>query len=136
MLFDKLTKELEGEVIFGEGNPDITSLVYDSRKIEPGCIFVCIKGANFDGHDAAKEAFEKGACAIVVEHEVDITPGDIPGGTPIIYKTPDTRLALALLSAAWFDHPASSLKVIGITGTKGKTTTTYTSKTPGFPRVL
>ena len=99
----------------------IQSLVFDSRKLSKDCLFVCITGANFDGHDFASAAAKEGAAAIVVEKDV-ILPDD---NDVTVIKVEDTRHALAVLSAEWFDHPADSLKTIGITGTKGKTTTTY-----------
>lgn len=101
---------------------EVTALVYDSRKIVPGCMFVCIKGAVFDGHTCVQEAANKGAVAVIVEHDVEK-----PEGLAVI-QTADTRRALAELSAAWFGYPARSLKTIGITGTKGKTTTAYMVK--------
>lgn len=106
------------------GNPDteIMSLVYDSRKAAKGSVYVAIVGANVDGHDFIGQVVENGAAAVVVEKDVTV-----PDGVAVI-KAEDTREALALLSAAWFDHPADKLKVIGITGTKGKTTTTYMIK--------
>ena len=119
----ELLERLEYSLVAGNLDGEITELVYDSRQIVPGCAFVCIKGAAFDGHSAAAEASEKGARLIVAEHEVDGVTGD----TAVI-TVADTREALAILSAAYFDYPADTLSVIGITGTKGKTTTTYMVK--------
>ena len=82
-------------------------------------MFVCIKGATFDSHDVAGEAAKNGAVVIVAER-----PVDVPAGTAVVLVE-DTRYALALISAAYFGYPAKKLKVIGITGTKGKTTTTF-----------
>ena len=82
-------------------------------------MFVCIKGATFDSHDVAGEAAKNGAVVIVAER-----PVDVPAGTTVVLVE-DTRYALALISAAYFQYPAKKLKVIGITGTKGKTTTTF-----------
>jgi UDP-N-acetylmuramoyl-L-alanyl-D-glutamate--2,6-diaminopimelate ligase len=87
-------------------------------------MFVCIAGANADGHDFAAEAVEKGAGVLVTEKEVALPEGcDVT-----VIRTEDTRYALAFLSAAWFGYPAQEMKIIGITGTKGKTTTTYLVK--------
>ena len=99
----------------------ITGIVNDSRKITPGCLFLCIKGAAYDSHQDAAKAVEQGAAAVVVMQETDL-PAD---GKTVIIHVQDTRIAMAHISAAWFGYPATKMKVIGLTGTKGKTTTTY-----------
>ena len=98
---------------------DISSVTYDSRKVEPGCVFVCMVGAVTDGHKYLPDVVAKGAAAVVVERDVEV-PSNVT-----VLKVANSRLALAELAAAWFDHPAEHLTTIGITGTKGKTTTTY-----------
>ena len=90
--------------------------------MEKGDVFVCIKGAVSDGHGYARSVAEKGAAAIVIQDDIEITE-DFRDTT--IVKVEDTRLALAYMSAAFFGYPAKELFTIGITGTKGKTTTTY-----------
>lgn len=115
----KLIEKLEYSCLQGDESIDITSLVYDSRKVIEDSVFVCISGAVRDGHDFINEVIEKGATAVIVEKEVT-APSNIT-----VIKVKDTRHALAYMSAAYFDYPASKLKTIGITGTKGKTTTTY-----------
>ena len=124
MKLSALLEKLEYECLQGNVETEVSGVVYDSRKIKEGCLFICIVGANFDGHTFAKEAAEKGAAAILVSRAVT---GDIPEHVTVI-KVKDTRYAMAFISAAWFGHPAEKLKVIGITGTKGKTTTTYLVK--------
>ncbi len=119
----ELLNKTEYECRQGSIDKMVTKVVYDSRKIEEGCLFVCIKGANFDGHSKAKEAAEGNAAAVVVQEEVDLPES----GTTVI-RVKDTRAALASISAAYFGHPAEKLKTIGITGTKGKTTTAYLVK--------
>ena len=119
MRLDKLLERLEYEVVQGSDQTEVTTLVNDSRKVEKGSVFVCISGAVSDGHRFAPDVAEKGAAALVVEKEVDV-PADVT-----VIRVPDTRYALALMSAAYFGYPAEKLKIIGITGTKGKTTTTY-----------
>lgn len=97
---------------------EISDICYDSRNIKPNCVFVCLKGANFDGHDYINEAFSKGASVVVVQEDVDFK--NIP-----IIKVENTRKFLALASANFFENPAKKLKTIAITGTKGKTTTSF-----------
>ncbi len=128
MKLDSLLSDLEYRVTIGNSEQtidpsevDITDVVNDNRKIGKGSLFICIKGANFDGHTCAGEAFEKGAGAIVAEHDVELPEGC---NMPVV-RVSDTRYAMAFISAAYFGHPADKLKTIGITGTKGKTTTTY-----------
>ena len=96
---------------------DVVSLCCDSRKVYSGSLFVCIKGAVSDGHDYAFNAYSRMCRLFVAEHDPHL-PADA-----VVIITPDTRLALAQLSAEFFSHPADELTVIGITGTKGKTTT-------------
>ena len=122
MKLSKLLERVKYIEVKGDTDTEISGLAYDSRKVTEGCIFVCIVGMKFDGHEAALEAVEKGAAALVVSKDIEL-----PGGVSVI-KTEDTRLALAQLSAAWFGYPAEKLTTIGITGTKGKTTTTYLVK--------
>lgn len=107
----------------GSLEKDITGVIYDSRKVIPNSIFVCIKGANTDGHHYIKSVIEKEVTALIVEEPVENVPE-----TVTVIQVKNSRLALACLSAAWFGYPAEKLKTIGITGTKGKTTTTYMIK--------
>lgn len=118
----KLLERLEYECIQGNTDISISELVYDSRKAAKDDLFVCIKGTVVDGHEFIEEVAAKGVSVVVVQEEVKA-----PEGVTVI-KVADTRYALAMLSAAFFDYPAETLKVIGITGTKGKTTTTYMVK--------
>lgn len=124
MRCEELLKGLEFECIRGTTDREIKEVVCDSRKISEGCLFICICGYNVDGHSFAEEAAQKKAAAIVVEKDVELPKvSDIT-----VIKVEDTRYAMAFISAAYFGHPADRLKVIGITGTKGKTTTTYLIK--------
>lgn len=115
----ELLKDLDYEVLSGSVDVNVNDLVYNTAKVTKECLFVCIKGMVFDSHDAAAKAAEAGAIVIVAEHPVEVPEGI----TVVLVK--DTRYALALISAAYFDYPARKLKVIGITGTKGKTTTAF-----------
>ncbi len=118
----ELFKRLDYTLLQGSLEGDFTTLVYDSRKAEEGCVFVCVRGTVVDGHSFAADVAAKGAAVLVVEEMVDV-PADVA-----LVQVEDARVALAELSAAYFGHPAEKLKVIGITGTKGKTTTTYMVK--------
>lgn len=122
ILFDIL-KDIEYEVLQGDTNTEITDLVYDSRKISENSVFVCLVGANVDGHSFVNQAVEKNAAAVIVEKAVE----NIPENMAVI-KVKNTRRALAFMSAAYFGYPAKELTTIGLTGTKGKTTTTYMVK--------
>lgn len=119
---EKLLERLDYTVVQGSTDIEITDLVYDSRKVKPGCLFVCIKGTAVDGHTFAGEVAKKGAAAILVQEDVEAPPNIT------VVKVADSRYGLALVSCAWFHYPAERLKVIGVTGTKGKTTTTYMVK--------
>ena len=117
-----LLERIEYECVQGSVDCNIEAVVYDSRKACPSCLFVCIKGAVSDGHAYAEDVCAKGASAVIVSDDVTV-----PENVTVI-RVPDTRYALAFVYAAWFGYPAEQLKTIGITGTKGKTTTTYMVK--------
>lgn len=122
MRLTELLKNLEYKCEQGSLDTDVRSVVFDSRKAEKDSLFICIKGAVSDGHKYAQEVVEKGTSVLVVQDDVTV-----PEQVTVI-KVPDSRYAMACISAAWFGHPAEKMKVIGITGTKGKTTTTYLVK--------
>lgn len=122
MQIAKLLENLEYELVAGSLETEITTLVYDSRKVEKGSVFVCISGTVRDAHDFIPDVVGKGAAAVIVEKDVTV-----PEGVTVV-KVADSRLALACMSAAYFDYPSKKLRTIGITGTKGKTTTTYMVK--------
>lgn len=119
MLLGKLVEKIKYEVVRGTLDTEILNLVYDSRKVTEGSVFVCIKGFQINGHEYAKEVIAKGAKALIISEDIEAE------GEVTLIKVEDTRLALACMSAAFFDYPAEKLKTIGITGTKGKTTTSY-----------
>lgn len=118
MKLKDLLKTVEYEFVSGNIEAEISDIVYDSRKISGGDLFVCLKGYNSDGHSYAAQAVEKGASAILISDDLDIDTKDLA-----VIKVKDTREALAYISAEFFGNPAGELKTIAITGTKGKTTT-------------
>ncbi|MED5020313.1 UDP-N-acetylmuramoyl-L-alanyl-D-glutamate--2,6-diaminopimelate ligase [Paenibacillus chibensis] len=117
MKLNELASTLTIAQIIGNGDITITGLQTDSRKVAPGDLFICLPGYTVDGHDYAAKAAEQGAAALVVERQLDI---DLP---QVIVK--DSRYAMAVMADAFFGSPSSHMKMIGVTGTNGKTTTTY-----------
>ncbi len=117
MKLKEIEELIPGSRVFGSGEVDISSITYDSRKVKQGVLFTAIRGYRFDGHDFIPQARKNGAVALIVEKE---------GNYQVPYLlVEDSRLALALLSAAFLDYPARKLGLIGITGTNGKTTTSF-----------
>ena len=125
MKLRKICEEIEYTLLQGSLETEVRDIIYDSRKIAPETMFVCMVGAVTDGHKYIPDAVEKGASVIVLEKEEETA--QIPENITVL-KVASARLALALMSAALFDHPARKLVTIGLTGTKGKTTTTYMIK--------
>ena len=119
MQLKELLKEIHYELLNGTLDIEVSQIDYDSRQVVEGSLFVCIPGAKVDGHTFIEQVINKGAKVIVVEKDVPYQEG-------VTYiQVEDARYALALLSCAFFDHPSRKMCVIGITGTKGKTTTSY-----------
>ncbi|HEV3406229.1 MAG TPA: UDP-N-acetylmuramoyl-L-alanyl-D-glutamate--2,6-diaminopimelate ligase [Candidatus Dormibacteraeota bacterium] len=104
-----------------EGNPDVevSGIAYDSRRVNPGDLFVAVQGIHVDGHHYLTEAIAKGAVAVAIER-----PVRVPEGVPVL-RTPSTRIGLAELSAELYGRPSRRLRLAGITGTDGKTTVTH-----------
>ncbi|MEG2871101.1 MAG: Mur ligase family protein, partial [Clostridium sp.] len=114
--------ELKYEMMQGSLEEEVEEVVYDSRKAAEHSVFVCMKGANADSHQFVSEVLKKGTRVFVVEEDIDV-PADIT-----VLKVENGRNALSLLSAARFDYPVRKMVSIGVTGTKGKTTSTYMIK--------
>lgn len=122
MLLKDLVKELDVLEIKGETDIDIKNIAYDSRKVGGDSIFTCVQGFKVDGHDFIPLALQNGAKALLVQKEVEV-----PEGVTVI-RVKDTRYATAHISDTFFGHPSKNFNLIGVTGTKGKTTTTYMIK--------
>lgn len=120
MLLSKLIENTDLKLINSDGNVEISRIEYDSRRVKPGEIFACVVGTFKDGHEFAEGAYKNGASALIVEREL---PLPIP---QIIAK--NSRRTMAELAMKLYDYPARSLRIIGVTGTNGKTTTTYMIK--------
>lgn len=122
MKLEKLLHNIKYSVIKGDIDKEVKGLYYDSRKVTDGSCFVCLSGSLVDGHDYIDAATEKGATVIFVERDV-LVNGDVT-----VIKLDSTRKCLSQLAINYFGNPASELVMIGITGTKGKTTTSWMIK--------
>ena len=121
MTLSELLKDVNIKKIDGGGSMKISGIACDSRKVKPGNVFVCITGYETDGHKYAKSAVENGAVAVVAEH--DLPTVDVP-----CVIVDNTRKAMSEMAATFYDYPYKKFKLIGITGTNGKTTNTYLIK--------
>ncbi len=130
----ELIEGLEYEVLQGNVDININNIQNDSRKVEMGDVFFCIVGAVSDGHSYASDVCNNGASVLIVEKAVEV-PDAV-----VVIKVPSTRYAMGVMSSKYYGEPSKKLTVIGITGTKGKTTTTYMIKemldTAGIPTGL
>jgi UDP-N-acetylmuramoyl-L-alanyl-D-glutamate--2,6-diaminopimelate ligase len=117
MQLDELLAPLALWQVVGDAKTEITGIEIDSRKVQPGDLFICLPGFTVDGHDFAAKAVSQGAVAILAQRTVEVD-------APVIY-VPDTRRAMAVLADRFFGQPTHQMKIIGVTGTNGKTTTTH-----------
>ena len=117
MILKQLLKNTEYTLIKGSLETDVADIIYDSRKVSDGCMFVCLKGLAADGHAFAEDAVDNGASVLVISDDIEILD-DVT-----VVKVSDSRAALASMSAEYFGNPAKELTTIAVTGTKGKTTT-------------
>src|SRR6478609_10336937 len=115
MRVDALAAEVLGARVVGYGSVGVVDLAYDSRKVRPGTLFFCFPGEKADGHDFAVGAVEAGAVALVVERELEVDVVQV--------VVSDARAAMAPVAARFFGDPTDELRVVGVTGTNGKTTT-------------
>ncbi len=118
-ILEQLLTGVEYQVLHGDPGLEITGIAYDSRRVEEGNVFVCIPGFKTDGHNYAADAAQRGARALVVERGVEGCPGCT------IVQVKNTRWILPLLASRFYGRPSQNLKVVGVTGTNGKTTTTH-----------
>ena len=125
MKLDRIIRDSGVTALSGNGNPEITAICNDSRKVVPGALFIAVKGFASDGHSYIKTAVEKGAAAVAYEDE-EAFKAQMPdmGGTDTVFiRTSSSRHALAVMAANFYDNPSHKLSLVGITGTNGKTTT-------------
>ncbi|MBN1288057.1 MAG: UDP-N-acetylmuramoyl-L-alanyl-D-glutamate--2,6-diaminopimelate ligase, partial [Actinobacteria bacterium] len=120
MLLSEMLDAVEERKITRFRDMEVSGMAYDSREIKPGQAFFCIKGLVTDGHLYIKDAVKKGADVIFLEREPDEEIEDV-----VLIKVPDTRYTLARCSSKFYGDPSKKLILVGITGTNGKTTTTY-----------
>ena len=123
----KLEQLMEGvpfTLVQGSMETEVTDIIYDSRKAAPGLAFVCIVGTQRDSHEFAADCAAKGVSVLVIQHDIDLSA--VPEAT--VVKVESSRYAMALMSCNLFGNPAKQMTMIGVTGTKGKTTTTHMIK--------
>lgn len=118
-----LSELLEGQmykVLQGSSNIQVEGLAWDTRDMSKNTLFICVKNKNIDRHAFAKEAIRKGAIAIIVENEITDLPDEVT-----VIQVKDTRKSMSLIAQTYYERPMEHMKVIGVTGTNGKTSTTY-----------
>lgn len=119
MLLEKLLGTIKGAQVVGKADTEISGIASDSREVEKGTLFVALSGQTRDGHEFVLDAMSRGAAGVVVNRPVKQV------GSVAVVLVSDTREVLGPLSAAFYDYPSSRLRMVGVTGTNGKTTTTY-----------
>ncbi|MFO8090281.1 MAG: UDP-N-acetylmuramoyl-L-alanyl-D-glutamate--2,6-diaminopimelate ligase [Desulfatiglandaceae bacterium] len=122
MLLSELLTSLDILDFEGDDRIEIRGIAFDSRKVEPGWLFVALKGTNADGHDFISGAVERGAAAVVVQCKDFLNGFD---SVPAMVRVSDSRCALAEMAACWYGRPSERMNIWAITGTNGKTTTSY-----------
>jgi UDP-N-acetylmuramyl-tripeptide synthetase len=120
-----LLAELTGaRLVRGDAATQVAAIEHDSRRAAPGVLFMAIPGFSVDGHGFLGDVAAAGAAAVLVQADHERSWGALPAG-PAVVSVPDTRVAMAEVSAWFYGHPGRDLTVIGVTGTDGKTTTTH-----------
>jgi UDP-N-acetylmuramoyl-L-alanyl-D-glutamate--2,6-diaminopimelate ligase len=119
---ETLSRAIGGVRVGADAAAQVSGLAFDSRRVEPGYAFFCVRGGHADGHDHAAEAIARGAACLVVERPLEVAAGSAPVAQLVV---PDARAAMAPAADAFFGHPTRELAVAGVTGTNGKTTTAF-----------
>ncbi|HSH22550.1 MAG TPA: UDP-N-acetylmuramoyl-L-alanyl-D-glutamate--2,6-diaminopimelate ligase [Acidimicrobiales bacterium] len=117
MRLDQVIAGLDAEQVVGDRATEVTSVVHDSRRVEPGALFCCLRGLHTDGHHHASEAVSRGAVAVLAERRLDLDVAQV--------LVADARAEMAVAAAAFWGYPSRRLEVVGVTGTNGKTTTAW-----------
>jgi UDP-N-acetylmuramoyl-L-alanyl-D-glutamate--2,6-diaminopimelate ligase len=128
MTITELIEGLEVKKKYGPLNKQIKGITYDSRSVEEDFLFVAVKGFTVDGHDYIEDALSRGAAAVIAENAVAIESARQSTNEVAFIEASDCREAMALVSSAFYGHPSGKLSLIGITGTNGKTTTSFITK--------
>ncbi|MCE5198365.1 MAG: UDP-N-acetylmuramoyl-L-alanyl-D-glutamate--2,6-diaminopimelate ligase [Armatimonadota bacterium] len=121
MWFSELNKYLKDSSVINTSDTEVAGITYDSHKVQPGWVFVAMEGGSFDGHGFINTALDAGAVAIVAEREV---PEAVERGVPYVV-VPNGRIAMGQISAPFYGFPCRKMKMVGVTGTSGKTTVTH-----------
>jgi len=114
---EELAAVAGGARIVGDGSVEVADLAYDSRRVGPGALFFCVPGEKVDGHEFAEAAVKAGAVGLVAERELELDVAQL--------VVDDARAAMAPIAARFFGDPTGELRVVGVTGTNGKTTTAF-----------
>lgn len=122
MNLGSILADLDYKLINGSLDQEVNGISFDSRKTRPGDLFICISGLKSDGHDYIQQAIDGGAVALLVERQIDVVP-DIS-----VVQVADSRKAMPTLASNFYQSPSSQLRLVGVTGTNGKTTTTHLIK--------
>lgn len=118
-ILSQLLASIDTEAVIGRTDIEIQDVSYDSRTVTAGTLFICLDGARVDGHAYAQKAAEAGAVAIVAQKDIEVAEGIT------VIRVADTRAAMQAIVPSFFDYPSRKLRMIGVTGTNGKTTSTY-----------